>query len=135
MKQYVKPIKCGNHTHKTWAAAARCRTQRKVSLPNFKETTKEKLERLGACGMGYPSEGLPCIRPTGHNPLLECFALVKNTKGEVAGVWMTQDSKEWTTNATEFPADILIRTPLYEKKAEEIVCDRRGLVAHSRGKS
>ena len=106
------------------------------AYPNFKETTKEKLERLGACGMGYPSEGLPCIRPKGHSsPVSDCFAIFRNQQGEVLGCYMTQDGKEWIRNPTYFPTDIVISTPLFSSSPREEVPDRRGLVAHSRGKT
>ncbi len=105
-------------------------------MSSFKEDIEEKLERLGACGMGYPSLGLPCVRPAGHgNPVSICFAIVKDTNGDVAGVWMTQDSKEWVTDVSQFPTDLVISTPLFEQKVEEAMPDRRGLVKHSRGKS
>ena len=105
-------------------------------MSSFKESVEEKLERLGACGMGYPSLGLPCVRPVGHdNPASICFAIVKDTNGDVAGVWMTQDSKEWVTDISQFPKDLVISTPLFEQKVEEAMPDRRGLVEHSRGKS
>ncbi len=115
--------------------------------PDFKESTEEKLERLGACGMGYPDLGLPCIRPVGHDgPLSDCFALVKNSFGETVGCYMQQDGKDWITDQSQFPTDLVISTPLVSlatrpnvcstsEKMEEIVPDRRGLVAHSRGKS
>ncbi len=102
----------------------------------FKESVEEKLERIGACGMGYPRLGMPCVRPKGHdNPVSICFAIVKNTNGDVAGIWMTQDSKEWVTDVAQWPTDIVISTPFFEQKMEEAVTDRRGLVAHSKGKS
>ncbi len=103
---------------------------------NFKESAEEKLERLSACGMGYPTLGLPCVRRRGHDsPVSICFAIVKNTDGDVAGVWMTQDSKEWVTDISQFPKDLVISTPIFEQKMEEAMPDRRGLVAHSKGKS
>lgn len=104
--------------------------------PNFKESISEKLGRLGACGLGYPALGMPCVRPAGHdNPVSICFAIVKNTNGEVAGIWMTQDSKEWVTDQSQWPKDLVISTPIFEQKMEEMATDRRGLVAHSKGKS
>ena len=101
----------------------------------FKESMEEKLERLGACGMGYPSEGLPCIRPTGHNPILECFAMIRNRQGEKVGCFMLQDGKEWVTDESIFPTDIVVSTPLFHDGLKESVPDRRGLVAHSRSKA
>ena len=101
-----------------------------------RESVWEKLERLGACGMGYPSEGLPCIRPTGHDsPVSMCFALIRNRQGEMVGCYMAQDSKEWVRNHADFPTDIVISTPLFSDSLKEAKPDRRGLVAHSRGKS
>ena len=100
-----------------------------------KESVRDKLERLGACGGGYPSEGLPCIRPTGHNPILECFALIRNRQGEKMGCFMLQDGKEWVTDETIFPVDIVTSTPLYSDSLREVVPDRRGLVEHSRSKT
>jgi hypothetical protein len=95
---------------------------------------KEKLKRLGACGMGYPSLGMPCVRRRGHDsPVSICFAVVKNTNGDVAGVWMTQDSKEWVSDQSQWPTDLVISTPIFEQKMEEALPDRRGLVAHSKG--
>ena len=102
---------------------------------NFKESMEEKLVRLGACGMGYPALGMPCIRPKGHNPLLECFTLIKTGDEEVTGVWMTRDEKQSSTDANEFPTDLVTRIPQFEQKVEEVMTDRRGLVAHSRSKT
>ncbi len=101
-----------------------------------RETIQEKLERLDACGMGYPSEGLPCIRPNGHsNPVSNCFALIRNRQGETVGCYMQQDGKEWVTDPTQFPPDLVITVPLFRDAVVEQVPDRRGLVAHSKGKS
>jgi hypothetical protein len=104
-----------------------------------KEIIKKKLERLGACGMGYPSEGLPCIRPAGHdNPESTCFAMIRNRQGAKVGCFMVQDGKEWITDESKFPTDIVVSTPLYHdgmREEVQAVPDRRGLVAHSRGKS
>jgi hypothetical protein len=151
MSKYIPPIKCGDHTHKTWAAGAACRIVQQVwpqspsphmsrttDNRNFPESMEEKLERLGACGMGYPSLGMPCVRPKGHDsPVSTCFALVKHTGAtdDVIGVFMTQDSKDWTTDRAQWPTDLVVLRPLFEEKVEEIVPDRRGLVEHSRGKS
>ncbi len=105
-------------------------------MSSFKEDIEEKLERLGACGMGYPSEGLPCVRPKDHDgPLNDCFAVTRNEKGEIAGCFMGQDYKSWVTDISRFPKDLVVSTPFFEQKMEEAVPDRRGLVAHSRGKS
>jgi hypothetical protein len=103
-----------------------------------KENIAEKLERLGACGMGYPSEGLPCILPKGHDsPVSMCFAMIRNRQGERVGCLMVQDGKEWVFDESLFPTDIVTSTPLYHDGMSDgrSVPDRRGLVAHSRGKS
>jgi hypothetical protein len=102
---------------------------------NHKESMNEKLERLGACGDGYPSEGLPCVRPVGHSPFLDCFALIRNRQGETVGCYMQQDGKEWIRNHADFPTDIVVSSPLFHDGISEVVPDRRGLVAHSKGKS
>lgn len=103
---------------------------------NHKETIKEKLERLGACGMGYPDLGLPCIRPKDHNPFHDCFALMEESDdGRIIGCYMQQDGKDWVTDRSQFPTDLVISTPLYSEKMEEAVPDRRGLVEHTRSRS
>ena len=99
-----------------------------------RETVGEKLERLGACGDGYPSEGLPCIRSAGHSPIMEHFALLRNRQGEIVGCYMAQDGKEWVRNQADFPTDLVVTVPLFRDEMVEKP-DRRGLVAHSRGKS
>lgn len=107
---------------------------------------KDQLEKIGACGMGYPDLGLPCIRPTGHNSFHDCFALVESPEGEVVGCYMQQDGKDWVTDRSQFPTNIVTSTPLFkernkdgrvfsEPKVAEATTDRRGLVAHSKGKS
>lgn len=109
---------------------------------NHKESVEEKLERLGACGMGYPSQGLPCVRPKDHsNPISDCFALLEKPDGKVWGVYMQQDGKEWVDDQTQFPTDLVISTPLFKERTtyrlpgeDDALPDRRGLVAHSKGK-
>ena len=116
----------------------------------MREEAKQALEKIGACGMGYPDLGLPCIRLKGHSGFRDCFALVESEEGEVVGCFMQQDGKQWVTDRSEFPGELATSTPLFKEKkidgrvysklkgsAEEkaAVTDRRGLVAHSKGKS
>lgn len=55
------------------------------------------------CGMGYPSQGLPCVRPKGHDwPLSPCFAITSDGKG----VYLYQDGKEWCKSQKEWPEDV-----------------------------
>ena len=107
------------------------------------ESIEEKLKRLGACGMGYPSMGLPCIRPKGHNPFNHCFALVEETDGEVWGVYMMQDDMNWVSSPTQFPNDIVVSKPLVKRIKRKTpldpngnpIPDRRGAIAHTKAKS
>lgn len=112
-----------------------------IQIPDNME---EVLERLGACGMGYPDLGLPCIRPKDHNPFHDCFALLEKPDGKVWGVYMQQDGKDWVDDPTTFPTDLVISTPLFKERTayqntaetdESSLPDRRGLVAHTKGKS
>lgn len=68
-----------------------------------------------ACGMGYPSLGLPCVRPPDHG-FSDCFAL-KRKDGRLWGVYMQQDGKDWVSDPTQWPDDIADRT-LLEGQAE-----------------
>ena len=111
---------------------------------DHRESMEERLERIGACGMGYPSLGLPCVRPKDHlenipkfhsSPVSDCFALVKKDDGTVWGVYMQQDDKAWTDDQTQWPTDIRISTPLFQQKLEEPVPDRRAAIAHTRAMS
>lgn len=109
-----------------------------------RESIETTLKRIGACGMGYPSSGLHCIRPKGHDsPISRCFALVEETEGNVWGVWMDQDGKTWTQSLTQFPTDIVVSKPLVksikrnnllDQKGSPIP-DRRGAIAHTKAKS
>ena len=60
---------------------------------------------LQKCGMGYPTMGLPCIRPKGHKDAVsDCFA-VKDGQG----VYMQQDGKDWVGgDRTKWPDDAII---------------------------
>ena len=113
----------------------------------MREEALQALEKIGACGMGYPDLGLPCIRPKGHG-FQDCFALVESEEGEVVGCYMQQDGKDWVTDPYDFPTELATSTPLFKEEKingrvfsklkgseeKEEVTDRRGLVAHSRGK-
>lgn len=56
------------------------------------------------CGMGYPTLGLPCVRPRGHNsPTSICFAVINNQ-----GVFMYQDEKVWVPK-DEWPKDAILK--------------------------
>lgn len=103
---------------------------------NNPESIEEKLERLGACGMGYPSLGLPCIRPKGHsNPISQCFALVETNDSNVWGVYMDQDSKTWTQALTQFPTDLVVSKPLMKREIIEQIPDRKAAIAHTKALS
>lgn len=92
------------------------------------------LERIGACGDGYPSLGMPCVRPKGHSPFVDCFALVETIEGKVWGVYMQQDGKDWIDDKTRFPTDLVVSTPLFKEKMKEQITDRKGAIAHTKRK-
>ena len=100
-----------------------------------KESMEEKLERLGACGNGYPSLGLPCMRPKDHNPFIDCFALVEGIDGKVQGVYMQQDGKDLVDDPTLFPTDLVISKPFMKRKMEHALPDRRAAIAHTKAKA
>ncbi len=106
---------------------------------------EEQLKQIGACGMGYPDLGLPCIRSKGHNSFRDCFALVESPEGEIVGCYMQHDGKNWVTDQSEFPDDIVTSTPLFKERKKDgrvfsepkikTTTDRRGLVKHSKARA
>lgn len=83
------------------------------------------------CGCGYPSLGLPCIRPKGHqSPVSDCFA-VKDGHG----VYMQQDGKDWVgPDRTRWPDDVLI-DPEPEPESEPMPpANRRAAIAATKAK-
>ncbi len=100
-----------------------------------KETQEEMLDRIGACGMGYPSLGLPCVRPKGHDsPVSDCFAMVEELDGTVRGVYMLQDEKIWVDDPRKFPSELVVKHPIFKRKKAEPRADRRAAIEHTRRK-
>ena len=86
------------------------------------------------CGMGYPSLGLPCIRPAGHaSPLSVCFAVTVQNN-ELWGVWMYQDGKEWVADSKHWPDDLLLQKAPPGAEPPEPKVDRRAAVAATKAK-
>jgi len=87
------------------------------------------------CGSGYPSLGLPCIRPKGHqSPISDCFA-VKDGQG----VYMQQDGKDWVgADTTRWPDDVIIADKLVlltqEEWESDPVPDRRAAIEATKAK-
>ena len=82
--------------------------------------------------MGYPSMGLPCIRPHGHqsHSMSDCFA-VSTQSGK--GVYMQQDGKDWVgTDRADWPDDVLIKPEEFE--TDIIIPDRRAAIAATKAK-
>jgi len=84
------------------------------------------------CGSGYPSAGLPCIRPKGHqSPVSDCFAV-----SDGHGVYMQQDGRDWVgPDRTRWPDDVLI-DPEPEPEAEPLPpANRRAAIAATKAKN
>ena len=83
------------------------------------------------CGGGYPSIGLSCIRPKGHqSPVSDCFAV-----SDGHGVYMQQDGRDWVgPDRTRWPDDVLIE-PEPEPEPEPMPhSDRRAAIAATKAK-
>jgi len=97
----------------------------------YKFPKEKDLIEAEACGMGYPDLGLPCVRPKDHPGIQDCFALTERD-GVTWGVFMRQDSKDWISDVTLWPTDIVISTPIVEPVLPKT--DRRGAIAHTKAK-
>ena len=102
---------------------------------DYPESMEEKLDRLGACGMSHPNLDLRCLRPKGHKyHIIECFSLIE-LHGFTKGVWMRQDGKDWVSDPTQFPTDLVVSKPLMKSEIVEQIPDRRAAIAHTKALS
>ncbi len=107
-----------------------------IEQPSFqsphKDVEKSTSTEIETCGMGYPSLGLPCVRPKGHSGIQDCFAITEKD-GVPWGVFMRQDSKDWVMDMTLWPKDYKASALIVEPALPKT--DRRGAIAHTKAKN